>query len=59
MGSLALGTFFGALLGGWLAEVFGFQILPWITAAGVLLALVLGYFAIRDKGPVEASVSND
>jgi MFS family permease len=57
MGSLALGTFFGALLGGWLAETFGFQILPWITAVGVAIAIVLGYLVIRDKGEAETAVS--
>lgn len=56
MGSLALGTFFGALLGGWLAETFGFQTLPWITAIGVAFAIVLGYLAIRDKGAKETAL---
>ncbi|UCC50594.1 MAG: MFS transporter [Anaerolineaceae bacterium] len=55
MGSLALGTFFGALLGGWMAENFGFRILPWLTAIGVGIAIVLGYLAIRKEEPVDTA----
>lgn len=57
MGSLALGAFFGALLGGWLAETVGFQILPWITAIGVMIAIAFGYLAIRDKGGANTTTS--
>jgi predicted MFS family arabinose efflux permease len=57
MGSLALGTFFGALLGGWMAENFGFQILPWLTAIGVGVAIALGYLAIRKEEPADTAAT--
>lgn len=55
MGSLALGAFFGALLGGWMAENFGFAVLPWLTAIGVGIAIALGYLAIRKEEPADAA----
>jgi MFS family permease len=58
MGSLAIGTALGSLIGGLAAESIGFQSLPWITAGGVALALVLGYMAIsraRTSKPAEVT----
>jgi predicted MFS family arabinose efflux permease len=58
MGSLAIGTALGSLSGGLAAESIGFQSLPWITAGGVVLALLFGYMAIsRSRTPEPAKVS--
>lgn len=58
MGSLAIGAALGSLAGGLAAESIGFHSLPWITAGGVVLALLFGYMAIsrtRTSKPAEVT----
>jgi MFS family permease len=59
MGALAIGAFLGALLGGWLAETFGFQTLPWVTAICVFIAILLGILVVRNQGTEETAVASN
>ena len=57
MGGLALGTALGSLLGGWMAETVGFETLPWITALGTGIGLVLGFIVVRRSATTDSMQS--
>ena len=60
-GALVIGFMAGNMSGGWLADAFGFESIPWAVAGLSVAALLLGYLAIkrsRSEHPQEVRVSS-
>jgi predicted MFS family arabinose efflux permease len=49
MGAYVIGFIGGNLSGGWLADAFGFQSIPWAVAGLSVAALFLGYLAVSRR----------
>jgi predicted MFS family arabinose efflux permease len=47
VGATAIGFAIGNLGGGWLADAFGFNSMPWSLAGLSVGTLILGYLAMR------------
>jgi predicted MFS family arabinose efflux permease len=52
MAAYALGSIVGAVLGGWMAEEYGFRSLAWIAVVASGAATVLGIAMLRSSRPV-------
>ena len=47
LGAMVIGFIAGNMSGGWLADAFGFESIPWAVAGLSVAALLLGYLAVK------------